>query len=257
MRVCFFGDSFTVGVGDPSGAGWVGPVAAAARAQGHQLTVYNMGVRRDTSLDVAQRWLPEARARLKDGQAFGVVFALGTNDVDVWLGQVRVPQSRSLALLAGMLEDAHAAGWHTLVVGPPPVLDRQASRRAADLAAAMAQACAARSVPFVDVTALSADPVWSQQVAAGDAYHPSTAGYARLATLVGPVVLPWLAGMSAALPVAQHRQSGPHGTDAVLGPRIRSTSAPDPRTHLTHSAELNTHATRLDHPTQHDPRYST
>ncbi|GGO21407.1 GDSL-type esterase/lipase family protein [Micromonospora parathelypteridis] len=199
LRVCFFGDSFTVGVGDPSGAGWVGPVAAAARAQGHDLTVYNMGVRRDTSLDVAQRWLPEARVRLKDGQAFGVVFAFGTNDVDMQLGQVRVPPDRSLALLAAMLDDAHAERWHTLVVGPPPVQDRQASRRAADLAAAMAQVCAARNVPFVDVTALSADLAWSQEVAAGDAYHPSTAGYARLAALVEPVVLRWLADMPAHL----------------------------------------------------------
>ncbi|MGC4746875.1 GDSL-type esterase/lipase family protein [Micromonospora sp. DT201] len=199
LRVCFFGDSFTVGVGDPSGVGWVGPVVTAARAQGHELTAYNMGVRRDTSLDVAQRWLPEARVRLKDGQAFGVVFSLGTNDVDMQLGQVRVPPGRSLALLAAMLDDAHAARWHTLVVGPPPVQDRQASKRAADLAAAMVQVCAARSVPFVDVTALTTDPVWSQEIAAGDAYHPSTAGYARLAALVEPAVLRWLAGMTADL----------------------------------------------------------
>ncbi|MEU7607730.1 GDSL-type esterase/lipase family protein [Micromonospora sp. NPDC049204] len=199
LRVCFFGDSFTTGVGDPSGVGWVGHVAAAARAQGHDLTVYNMGVRRDTSLDVAQRWLPEARVRLKDGQAFGVVFAFGTNDVDMQLDQVRVPPGRSLALLAAMLDDAHAARWHTLVVGPPPVLDPQASKRAADLAAAMARVCTTRSVPFVDVTELSADPVWCQEIAAGDAYHPFAAGYTRLAALVEPGFLRWLAGMQADL----------------------------------------------------------
>ncbi|MBQ1022157.1 hypothetical protein KBX71_30365 [Micromonospora sp. D93] len=79
------------------------------------------------------------------------------------------------------------------------MLDRQASKRAADLAAAMAQVCATRGVPFVDVTELSADPVWSREIAAGDAHHPFAAGYASLAALVEPVLLRWLAGMSADL----------------------------------------------------------
>ena len=51
VRVCVLGDSFTAGVGDPTGAGWVGPVAAAARRSGWELTVYGLGVRRDTSVD--------------------------------------------------------------------------------------------------------------------------------------------------------------------------------------------------------------
>ncbi|MFZ0874212.1 MAG: GDSL-type esterase/lipase family protein [Pseudonocardiaceae bacterium] len=111
LRVCFFGDSFTVAVGHPSGVGWVGRVAAAARTHGHDLTAYNLGVRRDTSLDLASRWLGEARVRLTDGDLFAVVFAFGINDVDVQLGRRRVPRDRSLAVLAVMLAGAHAAGW--------------------------------------------------------------------------------------------------------------------------------------------------
>jgi acyl-CoA thioesterase-1 len=80
------------------------------------------------------------------------------------------------------------------MVGPPPVRDRETSARAADLAAGMAQVCASRAVPFVDVTAgLSADPIWRrQEVAAGDSVRPSTRGYAQLATLVAPPTLQWL-----------------------------------------------------------------
>ena len=67
VRICFFGDSFTVGVGDPLGVGWVVPVVAAAGAAGHAVTAYNLGIRRDTSLDISRRWALEAAERLKDG----------------------------------------------------------------------------------------------------------------------------------------------------------------------------------------------
>ena len=88
---------------------------------------------------------------------------------------------------------AAARGWAALVVGPPPVSEADESARAADLSAGMAAQCAARAVPFVDTTGLADDAVWVAEVAAGDAYHPSTRGYARLAALVEPVFLRWLA----------------------------------------------------------------
>jgi acyl-CoA thioesterase-1 len=198
LRVCFFGDSFTLGVGDPTGAGWVGLVAAAARSEGHDLTAYNLGVRRDTSVDIARRWRSEARERLKDGDLFGVVFAVGTNDVAVHHGRPRVPRARSLTLLADMLDDAHTALWSTLVIGPPSLQDRQDNARAAELATGMAQVCADRTVPFLNVIdQLAADPVWQREVAAGDACHPSTRGYEQLAALVRTMALPWLADLCA------------------------------------------------------------
>jgi acyl-CoA thioesterase I len=193
VRVCVLGDSFTAGVGDPTGAGWVGPVTAAARAAGWELTAYGLGVRRDTSVDVARRFLPETSWRLRDGDRYGVVAAVGLNDVVLEDGRRRVARERSLAALAEVLDDAAARGWPALVVGPLPGSDAGESARAADLSAGMAQLCAGRSVPFVDTTGLADDAVWVAEVAAGDAYHPSTRGYARLAALVEPVFLRWLA----------------------------------------------------------------
>ena len=192
VRVCFLGDSFTAGVGDPTGAGWVGPVAAAARGAGRDLTAYALGVRRDTSVDVARRWLAETSWRLRDGDRYGVVVAVGLNDVVLQDGRPRVSRERSLTALAEVLDGAAAGGWPALVVGPPPVSDAGESARAADLSAGMGEVCAARVVPFVDTTGLALDPVWIAEVAAGDAYHPSTRGYARLAALVQPVVERWL-----------------------------------------------------------------
>jgi lysophospholipase L1-like esterase len=152
-------------VGDPTGVGWVGLVAAAARGEGHELTAYNLGVRRGTSVDVSRRWRSEARERLKDGDLFGVVFAVGTNDVAVHRGRPRVPRARSLTTLADMLDDAHTALWPTLVIGPPPLQDRRGNAQAAELATGS---------------------------------HPSTCGYERLAGLVKAVALPWLADLAIA-----------------------------------------------------------
>lgn len=193
VRVCVLGDSFTAGVGDPTGAGWVGPVAAAARSAGWDLTAYALGVRRDTSVDVARRWLAETSWRLRDGDRYGVVVAVGLNDVVLQDGCPRVSRERSLAALAEVLDGASSRGWPALVIGPPPVSDAEESARAADLSAGMAAACAARAVPFVDTTGLALDPVWVAEVASGDAYHPSTRGYARLAALVRPAFDRWLA----------------------------------------------------------------
>lgn len=199
VRVCFFGDSFTVGVGDRTGAGWVGPVAVAAREAGHDLTVYPMGVRRDTSVDIGRRWLAEARWRLKDGDRSGLVLACGLNDVVEHRGRPRVGLGRSLAAVADVLDTAHEASWPVLVVGPPPVADAGETERAARLALGMSQLCADRDVPFVDLTApLAADPIWRAELAAGDRYHPSTAGYGRLAAVVAPAFLQWTAELAAA-----------------------------------------------------------
>lgn len=62
-RVLVFGDSFTAGVGDPTALGWVGRVAAAAFAAGEGMTFQPLGIRRDTTADVAARFGTELRAR--------------------------------------------------------------------------------------------------------------------------------------------------------------------------------------------------
>jgi acyl-CoA thioesterase-1 len=55
MRICFFGDSFVNGTGDDDALGWVGRAVASARHAGRDVTAYNLGVRGDTSADVAAR----------------------------------------------------------------------------------------------------------------------------------------------------------------------------------------------------------
>ncbi|WP_336030520.1 GDSL-type esterase/lipase family protein [Geodermatophilus sp. FMUSA9-8] len=193
LRLCLVGDSFTAGVGDETGAGWVGPVLAALRADGTDVTGYPLGIRRETSLDIARRWYPEVRARLRDGTDHRVVFSLGANDVSAPAGRRRVPQERTLEVVAGMLDEAHAAGWPAFVTGPPPGADAGWTDRALALSAAMAEVAASRAVPFADLAGpLAGDPAWAEAVRAGDGVHPDARGYRLLTAVLLPLLRAWL-----------------------------------------------------------------
>src|SRR3954468_8388553 len=95
LRVCFVGDSFVAGTGDPEHRGWVGRLAAATTAAGRVLTLYNLGVRRQTSEEVAARWAGECAARLPPGADCRVVVSVGVNDATEENGQRRVAPEQS------------------------------------------------------------------------------------------------------------------------------------------------------------------
>jgi acyl-CoA thioesterase-1 len=80
MRICFFGESFVNGYGDPDGFGWVGRLCNGAREAGHDLTVYNCGIRGATSDVIHATWLREAEPRLSPVPDAAIVFSYGLND---------------------------------------------------------------------------------------------------------------------------------------------------------------------------------
>ncbi|MGK8554371.1 GDSL-type esterase/lipase family protein [Nocardia gipuzkoensis] len=80
LWVCFVGDSFVAGVGDERCLGWAGRLGAAAHAEGVPLTAYNLGVRRQTSAEILDRWLIECSPRLPEGVDARVVLSFGVND---------------------------------------------------------------------------------------------------------------------------------------------------------------------------------
>ena len=184
-RVLFFGDSFVAGVGDPTGRGWVGHVVAASFAAGLPLTAYNLGVRRETSVEVAARWEDEARPRLRADAAYGVVVGVGVNDTTVEDGGLRVAPGLAADALGRVLDGVAARGLGAFAVGPGPSGDPAQDERIRALSAGFAGVAAARGVPYVDVLdALCADAAWSAEAAAGDGTHPGAGGYAALARLV-------------------------------------------------------------------------
>jgi len=187
-RVLFLGDSFVAGVGDPTGLGWVGRVVAASFAAGDPLTAYNLGVRGDTSTDVAARWEGEADARMRAAPeaSYGVVFGLGVNDTTGEGGGVRVAPGVAVDTLGLMIDSARDRGLDVLVVGPPPAGDDpEQDRRIRDLSTRFEEVAAARDVPFiVTFDALCGVPAWRAEAAGNDGRHPGAAGYRALADIV-------------------------------------------------------------------------
>ena len=192
LRVCFLGDSLVAGVGDPDHRGWVGRLCARSAAAGLPLTAYNLGVRRETSVDVVGRWSAECRPRLSAGDDRRIVVSFGVNDTTLQNGSPRVPADASVAALTALLCGAADAGWPVLVVGPPPIADDDQNSRIAELDARFRDVCTEQAVPYAGpLTSLAGSSTWCREVAAGDGAHPGAAGYQLYADLVWPRWAAW------------------------------------------------------------------
>jgi lysophospholipase L1-like esterase/N-acetylglutamate synthase-like GNAT family acetyltransferase len=184
IRICFIGDSFTAGVGDPEALGWVGRVMANAQARGHNLTAYNLGVRRETSADILRRWRRECEPRVMPGTEMRVVFCFGANDTALDNGHRRLTLQQSLANTRALLREAKTR-YPTLLIGPPPVADAAHDERIDELSRELAKVAREENVPCLDVfTPLMATALWREEAIANDGSHPRSGGYKELAELV-------------------------------------------------------------------------
>lgn len=194
MRICFLGDSFVNGTNDPHCLGWVGRVSARARAGGCDLTPYNLGIRRDTSQDIAARWQIEAALRLPEDMDGRLVFSFGVNDCCDENGCRRIAATDTIATVRQILTMA-AERYPTLMVGPPPIAEAAINARIGKVSAALAALCCDLGRPYLDAfTPLATSPVWMAEVAATDGAHPGAAGYDVLAELVQgwPAWIEWM-----------------------------------------------------------------
>ena len=184
LRIAFLGDSMTNGTGDPAMLGWVGRICAAARTRGHDVTAYNLGIRRDTSADIADRWHAEATARLPSEHPRALVFCFGVNDCVEENGTPRVPNHATLAHAESMLLRAETLG-PVLLIGPPPIDDDATNARVRILDAHLLELGARLRIPYLPTLApLLADPHWIAEARAGDGAHPGARGYAAMAALI-------------------------------------------------------------------------
>jgi acyl-CoA thioesterase-1 len=191
IRICFIGDSYVHGTGDDDCLGWAGRLCAAARHAGHNITYYNLGVRRETSADIARRWRAECAARLLPSTQNHVVFSFGANDVSLVDGRRRVAEEETLANLQTMLETAKPV-YRTLVVGPPSAADAEHDARLASLSVRMQGVAASLGIPYIaTLPALVEDRVWCEEVRGNDGSHPRAGGYAHLAGIVAASGLWW------------------------------------------------------------------
>lgn len=202
VRVCFVGDSLVAGLGDPQCLGWAGRLAGRAVAAGLPLSYYNLGVRRQTSSDIAARWESECAQRLPAGIDARVVFSFGVNDT-VWEGDgVWVPADESAANLRRVLRRCAELGWKALVVAPPPNIDDEHNARITELDDRFTEICGREQVPYLRVhQPLRQNDTWMRELQAADGYHPGAAAYEQFAATIAPHWLQWLSEPRAVLPV--------------------------------------------------------
>lgn len=184
MRICFVGESFINGTGDLECLGWAGRICATACHQGHDVTYYNLGVRRETSTELKERWQQEVFYRLRPEHRGKIVFSFGVNDTTIENGKTRVAFETSLENTRHILKIAKQM-FPVLMVGTPPVGEIKQNSRIARLSAAFTSVCDEIDVPYLDVfTSLQASNVWISEAKANDGAHPRAEGYAQLAQLV-------------------------------------------------------------------------
>ena len=197
LRICFVGDSITNGTLDDDCLGWPGRVCSAARARGHDVTLYNLGVRAETTAHMRPRWRQECEPRLPAHSAGAIVFAFGVNDMAEEDTGLRCPKDQSLANARAMISEAKA--WRPVIwVGPAPAEESMQplepapgvsysfhNARTQDLSAAYAELAAEIGVPYLDLfSRLIGAERFFAALRAGDGVHPTADGYALIAEIV-------------------------------------------------------------------------
>jgi lysophospholipase L1-like esterase len=194
MRICFIGDSFVSGAFDDECMGWVGRISASARRRKHDVSPYNLGVRGETSIQIARRWRAEAEMRQSPQQEGRLVFEFGVNDAREVNGKRQMEGAQSLSSAREILSAAVA--WKpTLMIGPPPGGDQPRNARVKELSEAMANLCGELRLPYFDsFTPLAASSTFIPSTKAVDGTHPNAAGYAEWAGLIDewPAWREWL-----------------------------------------------------------------
>lgn len=188
------GDSLTQGIGDEELLGWLGRWARQF-TESREVTLYNLGVRGNTSLDLSKRVKSELEARLEPGDAATLLLCIGTNDTAEYRGKERVPLSRSLQLVERILSEMERFG-RVFWISPVPVTERELnfepregevfsfrSERLQALNAAYAEIATRRRIVYLDLFQLFVEKELSLG-ASSDGIHPQGAGYETIARLV-------------------------------------------------------------------------
>lgn len=169
IGICFIGDSFVNGTGDPNYLSWAGRICQTAYNRGQDITYYNLGVRRETSTDIKNRWFREVSCRLPSEINGRLVFSFGANDTSLEAGKTRVERNQSIENIRQILIQAKPI-FPVLMVSPPPVENAEHNMRIASLSEDFAQVSLQLNVPYLDVfTPLKASENWQLEVAKNDA----------------------------------------------------------------------------------------
>ncbi|MBW4511148.1 MAG: lipase [Scytonematopsis contorta HA4267-MV1] len=184
IRICFLGESFVNGTGDPECLGWTGRICVDANKKGADITYYNLGIRRETSTQLKQRWLQEVSLRLPKEYDGRVVFSFGANDTVEENGKTRVSLSESVVNIREILTQVKEL-YPVLMVSPPPMLDKEQNLRIANLGKQFSIICQELDIPFLNVfPILEKSDIWMEEIIDYDGAHPRAKGYQIFAEIV-------------------------------------------------------------------------
>jgi len=188
IKLCCFGDSFVQGIGDDHYQGWVGRFGKTLRSKDIDLTLFNLGIRRNTSADILHRWEAEAKLRLPEISSepyTGILlFSFGINDCVIENNTRRVSLENTIKNTEMIL--IRASKWkQTVMIGPTPTCDPILDERVLELSHIQEEICAKLDVPFfAPYKALNALKQWHEEANAGDGTHPNNKGYQHLSDLI-------------------------------------------------------------------------
>jgi lysophospholipase L1-like esterase len=190
LTLAVLGDSIAYGTGARSAADALGPrLTAALTAEGFDVSLHVLAVPGAVSRDLGPQ--VERARRLRPDLA---VVVIGANDLARF-----VPADRAVASLGSALRELRALGTDVVLVPAPdmsmvpfvPVAFRPAVQAACRVlqreqaAVAEAAGCTVATVAAEVAGAFGSDPALFSH----DRFHPSSAGYARIAAALAPFVL--------------------------------------------------------------------
>ena len=190
LTLAVLGDSIAYGTGARSSADALGPrLTAALTAEGFDVSLHVLAVPGAVSRDLAPQ--VERARRLRPDLA---VVVIGANDLARF-----VPVDRAVGSLASALRELRALGTDVVLVPAPdmssipfvPPALRAAVQRACRVLqrqqaeVAEAAGCTVASVAAEVAGEFGSDPALFSH----DRFHPSSAGYARIAAALAPSVL--------------------------------------------------------------------
>ncbi len=181
LRICFLGDSLTLGASDSACLGWPGRLSQMTMGWGIAVTCYNLGIRRETTSGLQERIGGEVTGRFDGGFEKRIVIAAGFNDTNIDGGQQRVATDQSIRNMAEILAWSHAVA-KTLLIGLTADADPLRDQRNAELSAAIAAVAEGIGIDYIALQDFTrSDPYWLSQAAANDGVHPLDEAYAAVA----------------------------------------------------------------------------
>lgn len=184
VRICYIGDSFVNGTGDPTKCGWTGRLSESSQNNNIDITHYNLGIRRETSEDILKRWEVECDSRLPQVSENIVVFSFGVNDTVIENGQRRVSLESSIENAKTILLNA-SKKYDVIMIGMPPINDDEQNERIKELDDKYQELCKKLNIPYLSIfNRLVHNEIWKDEVALNDGAHPRDKGYEILADLI-------------------------------------------------------------------------